>query len=400
MTWREQLQPASIAGVPFLTTRASFTFGRRTQVHEYPLRDVPFAEDHGRKARRFTLECVVLGSDYMAKRDALISVLEQGGSHELVHPYFGLLNVSVEGDCRCTETANKGGKAVISVPVVETGNKTFPTQVVDTRAQAIASVDAARVAQALAFAKTFDVGGQPEFVQNSAIADLNKGLTALRGINGQLSALQTPINQTTAAIDDIGGELATLITQPLALASAVQALTLSLFNTGFELSLAFSCYENLNTAVVPEQLIHDTPEQRQRLQNQQATQKMLAGAGLLTFMQTVVNASDEGQPFDSTQALNATGGQLLEAVEALQAASDDASFAALQQAFLHVSEHLQQKAQGLGRVRYVATGQRQCALVLAHTFYGSASGEADLVRRNNVAHPLFIRSGELEVLGG
>ncbi|WP_431355959.1 DNA circularization N-terminal domain-containing protein, partial [Algimonas porphyrae] len=51
MSWRDQLEKASFRGVPFHVSRSGGEVGRRVQLTEYPLRDRPYAEDLGRKAR-------------------------------------------------------------------------------------------------------------------------------------------------------------------------------------------------------------------------------------------------------------------------------------------------------------------------------------------------------------
>lgn len=81
MSWRDQLRDGSFRGVPFKIQASRALVGRRGQVHEYPLRDKPYAEDLGRRARAFNVECFVLGADYMAQRDALIAALEERRRH-------------------------------------------------------------------------------------------------------------------------------------------------------------------------------------------------------------------------------------------------------------------------------------------------------------------------------
>ena len=44
----------------------------------------PFAEDLGRKARAWQVECYVLGDDYFAQRDALIRELSKAGAVAVV----------------------------------------------------------------------------------------------------------------------------------------------------------------------------------------------------------------------------------------------------------------------------------------------------------------------------
>jgi prophage DNA circulation protein len=72
MTWRTRMQPASFRGAGFLVEGHDGEVGRRLAVHEYPERDLPYAEDLGRKARVFKITGLVIGPDYMAQRDALL----------------------------------------------------------------------------------------------------------------------------------------------------------------------------------------------------------------------------------------------------------------------------------------------------------------------------------------
>src|ERR1035437_3363281 len=84
--WKLNLQPASYNGVEFkvdVNTRAS---GRRIANHEYPKRDIPYAEDMGRKSRRFTVTGYVIGPTYTDQRDALIDQLDLDGNGQLILP--------------------------------------------------------------------------------------------------------------------------------------------------------------------------------------------------------------------------------------------------------------------------------------------------------------------------
>ena len=61
----DKLLPASFRGVKFFIEKAELSAGRRTQVHEYPLRDKPFVEDLGRATRTITITAFVIGSDFI-----------------------------------------------------------------------------------------------------------------------------------------------------------------------------------------------------------------------------------------------------------------------------------------------------------------------------------------------
>lgn len=76
--------------------------GRRIVEHEFPMQDTPYAEDMGRRARRFRVTAYILYSpalipDYQSARDNLINALESdGGAAQLVHPTLGVDTVVVD----------------------------------------------------------------------------------------------------------------------------------------------------------------------------------------------------------------------------------------------------------------------------------------------------------------
>jgi prophage DNA circulation protein len=76
MGWKENMRPASFRGAGFFIEATDGDVGRRLAIHEYPLQDLPYGEDLGRKARVFKLTGQVIGPDYMAKRDALLAACE------------------------------------------------------------------------------------------------------------------------------------------------------------------------------------------------------------------------------------------------------------------------------------------------------------------------------------
>lgn len=53
--WRARLRVAKFKGAPFYVDQQGRSSGRRTVVHEYPKRDIPYAEDMGRHALRYQI---------------------------------------------------------------------------------------------------------------------------------------------------------------------------------------------------------------------------------------------------------------------------------------------------------------------------------------------------------
>ncbi|MEG7525483.1 MAG: DNA circularization N-terminal domain-containing protein, partial [Chromatiales bacterium] len=127
MSWHDNFTAkGSFRGAAFVMRTDDLEFGRRLQVHEYPLRDKPYAEDLGRKARRFTIEVFVAGPDYLADRDDLIAAIEKPGQGPLVHPYFGTLQVSIVS-ARKRESTRSGGMASFTLTCIEASDLPLPT---------------------------------------------------------------------------------------------------------------------------------------------------------------------------------------------------------------------------------------------------------------------------------
>ena len=91
--WKARLLPGSFRGVPFFIASHEAGGGRHSKKHEPPDRDSGFSEDIGKKTPDFKIEAHVLGDNYFFIRDALIKVMESGGSGLLVHPYLGIKSV-------------------------------------------------------------------------------------------------------------------------------------------------------------------------------------------------------------------------------------------------------------------------------------------------------------------
>lgn len=119
--WRMRLQPASYNGVLFhvdLNARAS---GRRIALHEFPKKDIPYAEDMGRRAKRFTIAAYVIGPNFEDQRDALIEQFEAEGNGRLVLPTSTDEKIVVVDSYSVTERRERGGYAELEINFIEAG---------------------------------------------------------------------------------------------------------------------------------------------------------------------------------------------------------------------------------------------------------------------------------------
>ena len=151
-TW-ENLRPASFRGVAFEVESHSESGGRRLELHEYPLRDTPYAEDLGKKAGKWQIEAFLISrknSGYVERRDKLREALNASGPGTLIHPYLGELSVSVDG-YSLKETTREGGYCTFSISFVEAGQPVEPDVEKDTAANVLDKAEAAKEAVTAGF---------------------------------------------------------------------------------------------------------------------------------------------------------------------------------------------------------------------------------------------------------
>jgi prophage DNA circulation protein len=132
IAWRGKLMPARFRNARFHVDSAVRESGRRIVPHEYPKKDVPYAEDMGRRAREFTIRGYIIvyprnvdgddlkKKDYTIARDALITALETDGPSTLQLPLLGIMNVACTR-YRVTEENRAGGYCSFDMSFVEYG---------------------------------------------------------------------------------------------------------------------------------------------------------------------------------------------------------------------------------------------------------------------------------------
>ncbi|MDR5784062.1 DNA circularization N-terminal domain-containing protein [Caballeronia sp. LZ065] len=149
----DQLRPASFRGVPFVSLGGEGSFGRRNEVHEYPLRADPWVEDLGRGTRRFRVFGFLVGDDVIAQRDLMIAACEKEGAGALVHPTYGRRDVSLM-DSRWIERWEKGRYFEVEFDFIEGGPRVFPASSVASGSLVESAASGLNVAAALNFART------------------------------------------------------------------------------------------------------------------------------------------------------------------------------------------------------------------------------------------------------
>ena len=126
MALLDELQPGLFRGVTFLVESTTTNAGRKTVTHEYPNTNVRYVEDLGESQDIYQVTGIISGSNYVQDRDALISALKAPGRGELVHPFFGSIQVTAK-PYSLSETLTSLGVARFSMTFEKSDESIYPS---------------------------------------------------------------------------------------------------------------------------------------------------------------------------------------------------------------------------------------------------------------------------------
>ncbi|HIH8978117.1 TPA: DNA circularization protein [Serratia marcescens] len=427
--WKSRLQPASFRGVPFSVESDEGTFGRRVQTHEYPNRDKPYTEDLGRATRRFTISAYLIGDDYIDQRDRLIAAVDTPGPGTLVHPNYGEMAISVDGEVRVSHSNNEGRMCRISFSFVEAGELSFPTSGVATGQVLVSSCSALDDSIGDAFS-SFGLGGLSDFIQS----DVLDQATAM--INTVADAFTMVDEGIAAAARLLQGDLSVLLMPPSSGMNFVNALQ-KMWRAGNRLTGDASDLVTLIDTLSGVTLGHDLAPRgvwntdsttTQVVKSQQnyvaeairttAISEAAYTVTLLPQPKTPVNqrSPESATPVVSHPALNDAGMDNsvpapvtwddLIAVRAglnhvidteLQRTADDGLFLSLNRVRTDTNRDISTRLAQVEKTVTRTPPDVLPALVLAATWYDNAAREIDITGRNAVKHPGFIPVQPLRV---
>lgn len=398
MAWRDELRPASFRGVAFKVESHSAELGRRTETHEYVLRDGPWSEDLGRATRRWRVQGYVIGPDYMAARRALSEALEAKGPGVLIHPWLGTLTVSVDGPASVEESVTEGGQALFTIAFVEAGADQSPAITEDTAASA---VDASQVVKDVAVDQMpagFSTGGMPDFVATSAVDVLGQAKASIdAAVAGLAPALSALSNLRQLGVDLIA-KAAALIAAPASLASQVLGLVGQIRAlAGNPLAALPALRVLMGFGSTLEIILGDTPARARQRSNQGALVNLVRRAAAAEAVAAV--SEIDFVSYDQAAEIRDSLAAALDAL-ALDAgdAGEDAAFEALENLRAALIRDVNARGGSLARVFTYRPLQTQPALVIAHRIYGDANRDLEIVARNSIAHPGFVPARPLELL--
>lgn len=375
--WLQNFRQASFRGEIFYVDSVDSQFGRRVVTHEYPQRDIPFSEDLGRKARRFTITGYLVGPSYNLPRDKLIKACEAPGQGELVHPYQGTLQVVCEG-VTVRERRQDGGYCEVSLTFVEDGENEFPSAIINPGSAVDIAADTAQEAAGSVFESIYDIDNLPEFVRTEMVDAANELLDPL-------DRLLATSNDFADSLLALRRDLITIINRPAALVDGFLGVINRVTTQVGKTDLTSTTLHDLSTGElrpVPE----TTGTRTRQSRSQDAMQAMVQQMATAEHSRVVA-----GKPYDSYQQALTERAQLTDEIDTISETAADEVFDALQSLRAKVVQSLPDPR--LPEIQSILIPQSLPSLVLAYRIYGDPLQDADIIARNDIYHPGFIPGG-------
>ena len=421
-TW-ENLRPASFRGGLRFPNGSRPRRPRRVELHEYPLRDTPYAEDLGKKAGKWQIEAFLVNgkSGYAERRDKLREALNASGPGTLIHPYLGELSVSVDG-YSLKETTREGGYCTFSISFVEAGQPVEPDVEKDTAANVLDKAEAAKEAATAGFLDEYmplledleGLAGKVPALLSEATAFLGTPLSILsRAQSAASSVLALPDRLASRLLGYLGTirQLGGIATSGL----KMNALTALLGKKSAGTASSWLVTSNgVIAGIVGEtswpqagggSIGGGTPSPEtpgvvaSTVANRAETPLIdLIAAGAVIEAAIESADADYGTADDALASRDA----VIDAIDEVQRANcSDAVFTALSELAVAVNEDLTTRGAELPKLGSATLFMSMPALAASYRLYGDV-GQADaIVARNRIRHPGRVPGGvPLEVIRG
>lgn len=455
MSWKDNLQDASLRGIAFKVDSDEATFGRRVQVHEYPNRDKPWAEDLGRATRRFSVQAYLVGDDFFEQRNRLIEAIEKPGSCTLVHPYYGEMTVVVDDAVRVSHSQSEGRMCRVSFSFVESGELSFPTAGLATGQKLTSSVSFLDDAISSAFG-AFGMDGLPDFLQDgvldeatgmfstvtSAFQYIDSGISAAsRLMQGDLSVLLSPPSSGMSFVNRLqtmwraGTRLTGNTSDLMSMIKGLTGVTVDsglaprgVWKTDSKTAQAQATQRNyvaqaVRTTAISEAAATVTslpqPVNRTVTRQQDPQQPVVVSHPAVSNIRTDSGSAASDTDTTATATVSASSGvttsidnstviswddlaqvrdSLNEAIDLeMERVSDDGLYQALVTVRTDVNRDISARLEQVERMTERTPSQVTPALVLAADWYDSASRAGDITARNGIRHPGFVPVQSLRV---
>ncbi len=408
MTWRLRSGPGSYRGVPFQLEADELVGGKKTVVHEYPLRDQPFVEELGLRGPSLSVEAYVVGDDYLRQRDALIAALQMPGPGTLLLPYLNLQTRKFTVPTwRVANSREEGGIARFLIEFLETpAAPVFPTQMADLMAGVDLKVKGVLDAAQLRLPRALNTKGQASGFLKSLSSVVRGGAGAIKSalapINTSVASFTGALDQATQfaadldrQVDSILRDADLLVRSPVVAADRFRDAFESLFK-----SPAFP-KRNLDALLKVYGFKSDTPKPAPTTRNRAREAENYAALRGMVQQMTLASAARFAPRvrYESFEAAVATREQITVLLdEQIEMAGDDL-LPALTDLRVALVAAVPEEGSNLPRLLTFTPSTTLPSLVIAHRIYGHLDRQLDIVARNTIRHPGFVLGGRsLQVL--
>lgn len=412
--WRATLRQASFRGVPFYVDTAEDEGGHRVAEHEYPGRNLGWAEPMGCGLDGFQVDAYLVGPTHITDSDRLIAAIKADGAATLVLPWQGERQVICRRYRRSFRRLD-GGVAYVQMDCVEAGEQRYPDNAAQPTTQIGRLAAAAKAALGETFGAVFETAGHWYDVAAAAAQDAQVGIAEVRGAIEPAVAAVSDAAAWLREADALSGSALSLVSNP----SQIGGRLLSWFGMpapqGTTATLSWRTWLPVTSMVIDRTADHPetqsapittaTATTQRMAQNTAALQNLIQAGALAeaarsaVSQSTLVTATTSSATYATAADALAARDALSTAFDAVEAALPDAaidSFIALRAETLSA---LTAMAPTLPSIQSITLPAALPGLVLAARLYGqSASAILDrtdeLVARNGIRHPGFLPAGE------
>lgn len=402
-----QLRRASFRGISFEIPSAEAMFGRRVVTDELPGRDTPVHEDMGAATRRFVITAIIAGDYFLQQSKTFEDALNTPGAGELIHPYYGEMQVIVVGQPRAMHDGSAVGVIRYSIEFEKDEDIAYPAVSLDTLSGLSLSADNLLSALRGDFVGRFVTDSLPDFISADAIKQASRWVSTIEtalSSGGLLSLLKGEMPSGSSIglgiVDDVTslfGRISDLVIPaktPVVGSAAAK-----------ETKSAVTVTRALNDVVAttaPDVTGAATSTLSTRQKNETALECLFRGVAAATIADVAMYADYESK--EEALAVRAATYESLSALRDLYGKEGwFDSWKATAQVMAAVQRDINDRVGRLPRTVRVRMATVRSSLVVAHRFYGDDldglfSRADDIVRRNRVRHPGFVPVRQLEVL--
>ncbi|MDA0148859.1 DNA circularization protein [Vibrio sp. LaRot3] len=386
---------ASFRGVAFPLATVKGKTGRRAIAHEYPKRDGGFTEDNGGVLNNETIRAVFVGPDAEQQFSALIAALNVAGPGELVHPYFGILQVQI-GEVDYDFDNEEFYVARVSFQVFAAGND-LTIEKADTQADTSEKAEQAKAANHENFdEQTEELTPEQELTLGESI---DNALNDLDSFVADLPGLPSEIGEWVDRLDHLKYSVSSLLAYPGKLMREVTNIVEDVTDLFTEMPQSLDVYDQMAQRWKGMAEAHDpTWNESDKLaaETQKVTYRTLETSAVIGKVEAIIAApitGNEGGFNDSEQASEASkvlNEQLNDLAEDAIESGNRGGWRALRSlraaALIDMAERIRQlpdvvtvKPQGLIPVA-----------LLAYQQTGDTEQRDQIIKRNRLSRPSFI----------